>query len=599
MLAENNYRGQGFGKSLKGLVWIYEEADNNVIEHLKSRLSISEILAKILYNRNITDPDAAQNFLEPKLRNLMANPFCFKDMDRAVERIVRAIYKKERITIFGDYDVDGATSTALLRRFFRDIGYKDVGIYIPSRMNEGYGPSVEAFEKIKQDGTSLIITVDCGVVSFEPIKHANTIGLDVVVLDHHLSGDQLPPAYAIVNPNRIDDPFEFKSLAAVSIAFFAVVGIRSKLREEGYFKGGEEVDVMQYMDLVALGTVCDVMQLHGVNRAFVKNGLKLIGARKNVGIATLANIAKLDTVPQSYHLGFVLGPRINAGGRVGEGILGSDLLYTEDAREALAIADRLEQLNEERRAIENAILETALENIEKQNLHHKNIVMISGYDWHQGVLGILASRIKEKYNRPAAVVSVLDGVGKGSARSVPGIDFGTMLAKAKDRGLLLQGGGHAMAGGFAVEEGKIDEFYSFMLESTAHAGECIERVKELKVDAVLSISAITGQLVREINKAAPFGNGNPNPRFLVNNVKVVNLKAIGRNHLMIIVADPMLSHSHGNSLKCVLFKAMDTEIGQILAHSMGKHINILGSLQENLYDPRKADFILEDASFVE
>lgn len=598
MLAENINQGQGFGRSLKGLVWIYEDADHGVIESLKSRLNISEILAKILYNREITDCEVARNFLDPKLRNLMIDPFHFKDMDRAATRIVKAIQDGERITIFGDYDVDGATSTALLRRFFRDIGYHNFGIYIPSRMNEGYGPSIEAFDKIKSDGTSLIITVDCGAVSFEPIEHAVKIGVDVVVLDHHLSREELPPAHAIVNPNRIDEDMEFKSLAAVSIAFFAAVAVRSKLRECGYFGDGDEVDIMQYLDLVALGTVCDVMQLHGVNRAFVKNGLKLIAGRKNVGIATLANIAKLDTVPQSYHLGFVLGPRINAGGRVGEGILGSDLLFTEDPKEALAIANRLEQLNEERRAIENAILEAAIDKIEQDGLHNNNVVLISGYDWHQGVLGILASRIKEKYNRPAAVISILDGVGKGSARSVPGIDFGTLLAKAKEEGILLQGGGHAMAGGFAVEQPKINEFYEFLLRHTEQSSECIEKVKDIKIDAVLSISAIRGELVREINKAAPFGNGNPNPRFVVKNVKIVNLKAIGRNHLMIIVSDPTLSSRDNNTLKCVLFKAMDTEIGQILAHSMGKYINIMGSLQENLYDPSKADFILEDASFV-
>jgi single-stranded-DNA-specific exonuclease len=446
-----------FGKSVKGLKWAVLDPDERIVTTLSQKLGIPDLLAKVLVNRGILSADDARKFLDPKVRDLLPDPFLLKDMDKAATRFAEAVVNKEKITIFGDYDVDGATSSALLKRFFRDVDI-DAGIYIPNRILEGYGPNLDALKKLKDEGNTLVITVDCGIVSFEPIKGAKDYGLEIIVIDHHLSTDEMPEAYAVVNPNRFDDEFEFKSLAAVGVAFLTVVAIRSKLRDMGYFKDKPEPNLLDYLDLVALGTVCDVMQLNNVNRAFVAQGLKLINQRKNLGIATLSNVARLEVVPQSYHLGFVIGPRINAGGRVGEGMLGATLLSTLDSMEAFTIATRLEQLNDERRAVEAVILEEAINEVESKELYKKPLIIVTGNNWHQGILGILASRIKEKYSRPTAIISFVDGMGKGSARSITGIDLGSLLANAKQKGILVHGGGHAMAGGFTIEQSKLPEF---------------------------------------------------------------------------------------------------------------------------------------------
>ncbi|MFN8832184.1 MAG: single-stranded-DNA-specific exonuclease RecJ, partial [Alphaproteobacteria bacterium] len=520
MLASLKVDSQNFGKSLRGLKWIVEQVDERVIANLTQKLGISEILAVILHNRDIKDVLDAEFFLDPKIRNYLPNPFELKDMDKAVARIVQAIQNNEKITIFGDYDVDGATSSALLKRFFRDIGIT-ADIYIPNRIEEGYGPNVGAFESIISTGTTLIITVDCGSVSFDPIAYAEDRGVNVVVLDHHLSLETLPKAHAIVNPNRIDETFSFKTLAAVGVAYLTIIAIKSILSKNGYFDGKEEVNLLQYLDLVALGTVCDVMSLKGINRAFVAQGIKLINSRANIGLAALAEVVKLAPEAYSYHLGYVLGPRINAGGRVGEGRLGSILLSTPEYAEALEIANKLESLNEERRAIEAVTIEDALSYIEANKLFEKPIIIVKGEGWHQGILGILASRIKEKYNRPSAVISISGGVGKGSARSITGIDIGSMMSVARSQNLLIQGGGHAMAAGFTVAEDKIDAFYDFMCQKLANSDEMFEKAREVKIDAIVSVGTVNGKLVEELSASAPFGAGNPQPRLALLDVVLV------------------------------------------------------------------------------
>jgi single-stranded-DNA-specific exonuclease len=599
MLAGSNRvcDSQNFGESVRGLSWQVAKVDERTVLSIVQKLEIPEILAVVLYNRGIRDVEQASLFLDPKLRSYMPDPFGLLDMEKAAARIAQAIINKEKIAIFGDYDVDGATSTSLLKRFLVELGI-NAEVYIPNRIIEGYGPSEGAFQKLKDNGNTLIITVDCGTVSFDPIKYARSIGLDVVILDHHLSLNKLPEANAIVNPNRFDEKFPHKSLAAVGITFLTCVAIRSKLRDLGHFNGKTEPDLMKHLDLVALGTVCDVMQLNGINRAFVAQGLKLISNRTNIGIAALSDIAKLESSIQSYHLGFVIGPRINAGGRVGEGILGSQLLSTEDTAEAAGISLKLERLNEERRAIESVILEQAISQIEDCKLYEKPVIMVRGKDWHQGILGIIASRLKERYGKPSAVVSFVDGIGKGSARSISGIDLGTLLANAKASELLIQGGGHAMAGGFSVEVDKSDKFYNFLCENLKDTGAIVEKAKELMVDAVLDLSAINGDLVKIINRAAPFGAGNSQPRFVISNVVIVDARIVGKTHIMFIVANKKTDSAVTTTVKCIMFKALDTEIGGILLKGIGKTISIIGTIQQHHLDDRKADFIAEDIALV-
>jgi single-stranded-DNA-specific exonuclease len=585
-----------FGKSVKGLKWAVLDPDERIVTTLSQKLGIPDLLAKVLVNRGILSADDARKFLDPKVRDLLPDPFLLKDMDKAATRFAEAVMNKEKITIFGDYDVDGATSSALLKRFFRDVDI-DAGIYIPNRILEGYGPNLDALKKLKDEGNTLVITVDCGIVSFEPIKGAKDYGLEIIVIDHHLSTDEMPEAYAVVNPNRFDDEFEFKSLAAVGVAFLTVVAIRSKLRDMGYFKDKPEPNLLDYLDLVALGTVCDVMQLNNVNRAFVAQGLKLINQRKNLGIATLSNVARLEVVPQSYHLGFVIGPRINAGGRVGEGMLGATLLSTLDSMEAFTIATRLEQLNDERRAVEAVILEEAINEVESKELYKKPLIIVTGNNWHQGILGILASRIKEKYSRPTAIISFVDGMGKGSARSITGIDLGSLLANAKQKGILVHGGGHAMAGGFTIEQSKLPEFATYVTECMLNTENVFSKAKEFKVDAVLSIAAVNGELNKSMNRAAPFGNGNQQPRFALVDVTIVNINVVGKIHFMVIVADKKADRNMKNTLKCMLFKAVDSEAGQFIAKNKGKEVTLIGFIQGNIYDADKADFIIEDVCF--
>ena len=341
----------------------------------------------------------------------------------------------------------------------------DATVYIPCRFKEGYGPNKEAFKQLIDEGNDLIITVDCGTVAFEPIKYSQDRGVDVIVVDHHLSQDKLPEAYAVVNPNRLDENFPFKNIAAVGVVFFVVTAIRSVLRHKGYFQEENimEPDIMEYLDLVALGTVCDVMPLIDINRAFVQHGLRLINKKKNLGLKVLADCANVNKKSESYHLGYIYGPRINAGGRVGKGYLGAVLLSTDSYQEAYDSAMSLEKYNQQRKSIESIILEEALDNIKQNNLEENSVILVYGKDWHCGVLGILASKIKEKYQKPVIIISLNDGIGKGSARSIQGIDIGKNITIAKEEGILIEGGGHEMAGGFSIEEGKIEKFHEFLL----------------------------------------------------------------------------------------------------------------------------------------
>lgn len=598
--------------SLQKCYWRVAHPEERLIANIRQKFGISDILARILINRRIHENEIVEHFLYPKIKNLMPDPYLLHDMDRAVERVCKAIENNEKITIFADYDVDGATSSSLLRRFFKMIGI-EVDIYVPNRMSEGYGPSPEAFQKIRANGTNLVITVDCGTGAFEAMEAAERINLDVIVVDHHMSADELPNSKIIVNPNKINDNFPIKSIAAVTVAFLFSVAINKKLRNSGWYVENniEEPDLFSLLDLVALGTVCDVMPLLGLNRALVVQGLKILRQRKNVGLKKLANFLKIDAPLQSYHLGYVLGPRINAGGRVGAGHLGVTLLTTDDEVEAIKVIEELELLNEERKTIESIAVQEAVEQITKSGHDNEKIIIALG-DWHIGILGIIASRIKSKYHKPAVIMSLLDdGNIKGSARSITGIDIGNAIAVAKEKMLLVNGGGHVMAGGFTLYGSKLQEFKDFLNtyieEHEAHSDEVFDNAKNLDIDAVLSVSAINAKLVEEINLAAPFGNANPQPKFLIKDAVLTHVRVVGGIHIMGFITDrykqktrnSVKFYNPSETIKIMIFKGTENEMGRTLLTKLGSLIDVVGTLQTNNIDPNKVEIMIEDIAIVE
>jgi len=586
-----------YSKSASGLSWRLLEQDERLVAAFSQRFDISDVVSRILLNRGIKSNEEAEKFLNGKLRNDLPDPFLFKDMDIASLRIVKAILNNEKITVFADYDVDGATSAAVLYKFFKSLGII-IEIYIPNRLTEGYGPNVSAMHKIKETGSSLVITVDCGTSSYEPLRVAKELGMDVIVLDHHLASTQLPEAYAFVNPNQLGDEFPFKAIAAVAVVFFTAIAVRKKLREINWFKENnlKELDLMLLLDLVALGTVCDVMPLIGINRIFVKHGVNLIAQKNNLGISTILDIAKTKYEPKAYHLSYIIGPRINAGGRVDESGLGAALLISENISESYKIACKLEELNQERKDIEAFALKEAFDYIERNINADSSIIFAVGDNWHIGVLGILASRIKEKYSKPAVVISINNGIGKGSARSVTGIDIGTIISNAKERNLLIDGGGHAMAGGFSVKKEEIENFIDYVaniLSNNTDTKLFIQQASEVNVDLIIAVKAANLSLAQTIEKLGPFGNVNPTPRFVIYKARLMRISIFSKIHLLLSITD----HLHGDSreiLKCVFFRAYEKKIGQLLIKSEGCCLDLLGYLQENKIDRRGVQFIIED-----
>lgn len=548
-------------------------------------------VARILASKDFSDAvgnydfDEIENFLNPTIKAALPDPFSLLDMDKAVSKIIFAIKNNQKITIFGDYDVDGATSSALLKRFFGAIGV-DVNIYIPDRILEGYGPNVEALLDLKKSGTDLVITVDCGTVSFEPLEAAHAAGLEVIVVDHHIGAFEHPKAIAIINPNRLDEKFEHKNLAAVGVSFLLAVAVNKKLRDENFYKENNlsEPNLLNFLDLVALGTVCDVMSLSGVNRAFVSQGLKIMKNRSNTGIRSLFDIAGLDEEPSAYHLGFVIGPRINAGGRIGKSDLGARLLSSDDENLADQIAKELHLHNHNRKEIEDVILTESKIFFEKS--HHENPVLIAASDkWHQGVIGIVASRIKELYEKPTAIIAIKDGIGKASCRSISGVDFGSAIVKAKLKGILIEGGGHKMAAGFSVEEKKIPDLQKFLNDEL---GEIIARVKENNVihfADILDINSANLNLAKTLSKLEPFGSGNPRPRFLIKDLQIVESKLVGSkaNHLRCVFSAKTLAGWNGR-ITGFAFNCVDSDVGNILlSKNKGKPISIIGQISVNYW----------------
>ena len=581
-------------QSIAGKKWVLSPTDDRLAAMISQTFDLPDIVARIMTARGIAFDDIAA-FLNPSLKEQLPDPDSLKDMDKAASRIAEAIVNGEKVAVFGDYDVDGATSSALLARFFRALG-QELRIYIPDRLAEGYGPNAPALLKLKDEGVDLVITVDCGVTAYEPLAAAADAGVDIVVLDHHRAEPELPKATAIVNPNRLDDESGQGHLAGVGVAFLTVVAVNRLLRARGWYEDKQEPRILQWLDIVALGTVCDVVPLTGVNRAFVAQGLRVMAMRQNAGITALSDINDLSSAPTAFHAGFILGPRVNAGGRVGESSLGARLLSTDDAAEAREIAGKLHQYNAESKAIESDVLEDALAQIEDKNMQDDMVIVASGDGWHPGVIGIVAARIKEKYNRPACVVAFDDnGMGKASGRSVSGIDLGGAVIEARQNGLLVNGGGHKMAAGFTVMRDRLDELRAAL---SAHAVRQLDGgayQPELRVDGVLSVPALTLSLLEKLDMLAPYGAGHAEPRFALAGVRVIKLKVVGERHVSCFIQDT----AGGASVKGIAFRAMDGELGELLLKAGAAPLYLAGHVSVNEWMGKKSvQFQIVDAAAV-
>lgn len=580
----------GVRESAEGKRWLRRHYDERQALAMAQRLDLPDAVGRVLAARGI-GPDEASGFLSPTLRDLMPDPSRLRDMDDAAARIAAAIMHEEDIAVFGDYDVDGATSSALLRRFIETVGGR-CRIYIPDRLREGYGPNAPALLELAREGARVVITVDCGTAAHEPLEAARDAGLDVVVVDHHTAEANLPPAVAVVNPNRLDDESGEGHLAAVGVVFLLVVAVNRELRRTGWYAERQEPDLTQWLDLAALGTVCDVVPLKGLNRALVTQGLKVIRRRGNQGLRALADAAGISEPPSAHHLGFVFGPRVNAGGRVGASDLGFRLLTAGGADEADGLARRLNELNRERQDIEAAVLEDALGILEAEP--PGAVAFVAGEGWHPGVIGIVASRLKERYNRPACVVSVDPdtAVGTGSGRSVAGVDLGAGIIAARQTGLLERGGGHRMAAGFSVKMEKLDAFREFLDMRIAERVAAAGIVPSLYVDGAITAGGATLELIAALESLAPFGSGNAEPRFVIPSARISFADVVGTDHVRCTLESP-----EGGRLKGICFRSADRPLGRMLLRAEGRPLHVAGRLRADAWQGRvSAQLFVDDAA---
>lgn len=584
----------GVGRSVTGRQWIDRLGDVQAMAALRQRHDLPEIVARVLAARGVAAEEAA-GFLAPTLKNLMPQPSLIRDMEAGASRIADAIVAGEKTAVYGDFDVDGATSSAMLKRFAAMVG-ADFDIYIPDRLREGYGPNAAAFKALADDGVRLIITVDCGIAAFDPARQARADGVDLVIVDHHLAGEHLPDAVAVINPNRQDDLSGYGFLAAAGVTFVLIAAVNKALRERGrYGSGREEPDLMSLLDLAALGTVCDMVPLTGLNRALVTQGFKVMAGRGNVGLSALGDVAQLRRRPDVYAAGFVLGPRINAGGRLGYSDLGARLLTTTDRGEADAIAEQLSQLNARRQDIEQRVLADAMDQAERALGHDGALpaLVVSGDDWHQGVTGLVAGRLKDRFHRPAFAIGFANSdVGTGSGRSVPGLDLGTAIRDAAERGHVVRGGGHAMAAGLTIERGKLGAFRQFLEERFAGTGAEPGTPPQLKLDGALSAGAATPDLIDLLDRAGPYGIGNPSPRFAFPAHQVVYADIAGKDHVRCT-----LRADDGAPLKAIAFRAIGTDLGRLLLDHQRVPLHIAGRLTiDDWGGGRRAQLFIEDAA---
>jgi single-stranded-DNA-specific exonuclease len=557
----------GIEHSVTGKRWVVRDYDERTALALTQRYNIPDIIARGLSSRGVT-LDGAALFLEPKLRDLLPEPSRFKDMDKAVTRFVAAVMKDEKISIYGDYDVDGATSSALLLRFARALGVS-LQLYIPDRLREGYGPNVAAMNQLASEGIKLVICVDCGTTAHEPLAAARDVGMDAIILDHHVSEPVLPPAAAIVNPNRIDESGDYGYLAAVGVTYLFVIAVNRALRAAGFYNAKQpEPDLLEWLDLVALGTICDVVKLQGLNRSFVAQGLRIASQRRNIGINALAQIAGVKQM-DAYAAGFLLGPRVNAGGRVGEASLGAKLLSTDDVSVATSLAQHLHGLNNERREIEARVLVEAEKLTLVENLP---MAFVASENWHPGVIGIVASRLKDKFRHPAIVIALDGDIVKGSGRSIGNIDLGMHIIAARQAGLLINGGGHKMAAGFTVALDKIEDLCDFLATRIGKQMADEPLVPTLAVDGLIAGVSLQPEFVRQVERLGPFGTGNSEPRFALADCTIIRADIVGEKHVSII-----FTHG-GQRVRGIAFRAMESDLGQSLLLK-GSRVHLAGHLR--------------------
>lgn len=578
--------------------WIEEEHSRDTVNRIISEHNTSYIIARLLYLVPNLEFEQVPNFLSPKMKNLMPNPNHLLDMPKAVERMHKAIENKEKITIFGDYDVDGATSSAIIHNYLKSISV-DSEIYIPDRVREGYGPNIEAMKTIAASGTKLLITVDCGTVAFEPLEEAHAQGMDAIVIDHHLGVSDVPKSVAIINPNRLDETTPLKYLCGAGVSFLMVVALNAFLREKNFFTEKKEPNLLELLPLVALGTVCDVMNLVSLNRAFVATGLQVLenwnkSTWGNVGLKALKEVCGIERFDEQT-FGFTFGPCINAGGRIGLASLGAKLLTETNYDKALSIAQKLYELNIERRQIEKQMKEEAIFELEQKyssNSDFTNIgfIFIGSEKYHQGVIGILASRLKDKYNKPAFVFSQLEGYIKASARSIIGIDLGATINRAVKKGLLIAGGGHAMAGGFSCANEKVEQLKQFFEEEISQKAMELTKVRLQTFACELSLSAVNLELYEEIQKLKPFGQGNPRPVFVIRGVEIVFSQKRGQIHLAATFMD-----ESGATLKGMFFSFFEHCSEMNFKNLEKERFDILCEISLNEWNGRKTvELILKD-----
>jgi single-stranded-DNA-specific exonuclease len=541
---------------------------------IAQRYDVPELLARILAGRNV-ELDAVEAFLDPTIKRLMPDPHVLAGMPEAAERLTDGIMRAESVAIFGDYDVDGATSAALLTRYLRFCGLDPI-IHIPDRLFEGYGPNVEAVRSLAQRGATLLVTVDCGTTSIEPLTEAAVLGMDVVVIDHHLADEALPPAVAVVNPNRRDDLSGLGHLAAVGLVFMTVVAVNRLLRQRGFWTAARpEPDLLTLLDDVALGTVADVVPLIGLNRAFVAKGLLMLRRRERAGHVSLMDVARLNGPPEAWHLGFLLGPRINAGGRIGRADLGVQLLLEDDPIEAAKIAAELDRLNRERQTIEmDTLAQAEAEAMAALGLEERGAVVVTAAEgWHPGVVGLVAARLKERFGRPAFAVALEPGgLGTGSGRSIVGVDIGRTVRRAVGEGLLIKGGGHAMAAGVTLRKDALAPLRAFLESALAADVEVARRATGLLIDGAVSAAAATPDLVATISRAGPFGSGNPEPVIVLPAHTVSYAEEVGQAHLRV-----RFKSGAGAGVNAIAFRAAGQKLGSALLNNRGKQVHAAGT----------------------
>ncbi len=592
----------GVSASVRGYEWRerLNGHDHAIATAISQRHNLPDLLGRVLAGRGV-GLDDVEVFLDPSLKALMPDPSGLRDMDKAAARLADAIKNGENVAIFGDYDVDGACSSALMARFFSHHGI-EARVYIPDRLSEGYGPNPKALEELVKGGATLIVTVDCGTTSFEPLAHAKKLGAEVIVIDHHQSDDTLPDVHSVVNPNRQDDVSGQEHLCAAGVVFLVLVAAARALRGMDYYGGDTtEPSLISDLDLVALATVCDVVPLEGLNRAYVTKGLQVMKQRRNPGLRALFDAAGLDQAPTPYHLGYILGPRINAGGRIGDSGLGSRLLGLASPKEAHKIAETLDRLNRERKAIETQTLEQAMAEADGIIAQQPDlpIIVLGAEDWHKGIVGLVSSRLTDRFHRPSCVLSwtrdAATGAksGTGSLRSVNGVDIGAAVRGAVAKGLLIKGGGHAMAAGLTVAEDKLDDLKAHLAEELADAAQSARSTASLEIDGALTPSSASSELVTLLDHAGPYGQGNPQPRFVFPAHRVRFAKVVGEAHIRAVV-----EAGDGSRIDAIAFRAAGQPLGDLLlASNGGMPVHICGTIRRDTWGGRnRIELTIEDAA---